>query len=82
MINEWNVCYCSSQVEITSQQAKDRWLSIIKIRHVNKILKHISLQKKNITIEEIIVDETNLQIKLWCRRYWRKKYCCLKEIIK
>jgi len=65
---KWNVCYYSSQVEITSQQAKDRWLSIMKTRHMNKILKHISLQKNYITIKEIIIDQISLQINLWCRR--------------
>jgi RNase P subunit RPR2 len=82
MIKEWNVCYCSSQVEITSQQAKDRQLSIMKTRHMNKILKHTSLQKNYITIKEIIIDEISLQIKLSCRRYWCKKCCCLKVITK
>jgi hypothetical protein len=82
MIKEWNVCYYSSQVEITSQQAKDKQLSIMKTRHMNKILKHTSLQNNYITIKEIIKDEISLQIKLWCRRYWCKKYCCLKKITK
>jgi hypothetical protein len=79
MIKEWNVCYYTSQVEITSQQAKDRRLSIMKTRHVNKILKHTSLQKNYMTIKEIIIDQISLQIKLWYRRYWCKKYCCLKK---
>lgn len=65
---KWNVCYYSSQVEIISQQAKDRRLSIMKTTHMNKILKHISLQKNYITIKEIIIDQISLQINLWCRR--------------